>query len=248
LRVIWQAIRDFFDEFVTLLFANLTWSLISLPLLSLTWALLGRGMPAPALVLGLLAILPMAPATLALSALAYQVSEGIVISWRGYLSTIRRYARLAWQALGLWHLGLIVIVVDIWFYSGMGNLFGATLTIFWLYMLVLWSALLIYIGPVLVIEEGIGLRQLATRVASMTFGRPLFSFTLLILMALILALSIVLPLLLLLVAPALLALIGVRATRTLYAEAEAAREAAAAQAAGVELKERGRRGQVRPRE
>jgi uncharacterized membrane protein YesL len=249
LRVTWLAIRDFFDEFVLLMFVNLTWSLLCLPLLALSWTLLTLELGVPALLVSLLAVVPLAPATIALCVIARQASEGIVFSWRGYLAAIRAYARPAWRTLGLWFLGLLVIVVDIWFYSGLGNLFGTTLTIFWLYMLVLWSALLIYIGPLLALNDGdgIGLKMLARQTATMTFGRPLFTFLLLVLMTVLLTVSVIVPLLLVLVTPALLALISTRATKALLAEAEAARAAAEATTQG-ELNERGRRGQVRPRE
>lgn len=248
LRVVWLAFKDLFDEFALLMICNLLWSLLSLPLVVATGSLLRNGLWLPALLLSLVAIVPLAPATVALCAVANDVSEGIVSSWRKFFAAVRRYAVPSWKAFGIWQLGLLLILVDIWFYGGMANFLGITLMVFWCYMLLIWLALLLYFPPLLVVQEGIDVRTLARSSGSMVFGRPLFTLVLLVLTVALTIVSAIFGLPLVVLTVALLALIGIRATRSLLAEAEAAREAAAAAQAAPESRERGRRGQVRPRE
>jgi uncharacterized membrane protein YesL len=246
LRVVWLACKDLFDEFFLLLVVNVLWSLFALPLLAICWFLLAQGFLIEALAVGALSIMPLAPASVALCAVANQVSEGIVSSWRVFWQGLRRYARRAWTVLGLWHLGLLLIVVDIWFYSGLGGLFGTALTVFWIYMLLVWLAFALYLPPLIVLsDDGTGARAIWRTAAAMTFGRPLFSLTVLSVAFVIAIIGLIVPLVMTLIAASLLALFGVRATRALQAEAEAAQEAATPVA---EAQERGRRGQVRPRE
>lgn len=249
LRSSWQACKDLFDDFFLMLTLNVLWSLLCLPLLGLCWALLANGYPLEALLASLVAVVPLAPASAALCVLAYQVTQGIVGNWHQFFAAMRHYAVPSWKLLGCWQLGLLVILVDIRFYSGLGSVFGSTLTVFWLYMLALWTALLAYLLPLLVIGAEHRIWPITRQAAALLFGRPLFTLTLLAVLVALALLSVIVTPLLVFLGVSLLALITVRSTRTLLDEAEAARIAALeSEQPAAELTEQGRRGQVRPRE
>lgn len=247
-QVFWASIRDCFDEFLLLAACNLLWALCSMPLLGLALFIQQSDAGLIAALVLMAAVLPMAPASAGLAALAQRVSEGRTVSFRDFFAAMRQYARAAWLVMGLWMLGLVIILVDIAFYAQVANLFGGVLYGLWIYLLIIWVALLIYLFPLIILQEKPGLRTLARNALVMTIGRPLFTLTTLVLMSIVVVLSYVLVAPLFIVTVSLLAVWGMRATTALIEDDKARRANADPQALPTNrVEEQGRRGQVRPK-
>lgn len=252
-RVFWQAGKDLFDELFGLMLANLLWVLISVPLLGIAVALFIGGSPIIAGIVALLAVLPLAPASAGLTLIAERVSEGRTFNWRLFFDGFRAPRVLAWQNYGLWMLGLVLILVNLGFYGGISSPIGAFLSVLFLYILLIWFSLLIYLGPLSVLQEDKRLRMIWRNAALLTLGRPVFTLLTALIMVILGALSVLIPLLLILIAPAFFAVWGFRATQAAIADAEERRrqflEKQDAEAPGAPAnREKGRGGQIRPRD
>lgn len=251
-KAFWQSAKELFDELFALAIVNLIWVVINLPLALIAGMLLLNNALGTAAIVALLAVVPMAPATAGLYAVAQRVTEGRVISWRVFFEGFREYRMISWQVYGLWALGLALILVNIQFYLQLNSTIGSFLTILFLYLLAIWFALLIYIGPLMLLQTDKRLRVIARNAFLMVLGRPVFTLSTVIMMMVIIVVSVFLRLLPFLLTFAFLALWSLRATMALIADAEArrlAREEAAAKAAGNRANvEKGRGGQIRPRD
>lgn len=251
-KAFWQSVKELFDELFALAIVNLIWVVINLPLALIAGTLLLNNALGAAGIVALLAVVPMAPATAGLYTVAQRVTEGRVISWRVFFEGFREYRMISWQVYGLWALGLALILVNIQFYLQLNSTIGSFLTILFLYLLAIWFALLIYIGPLMLLQTDKRLRVIARNAFLMVLGRPVFTLSTVIMMAVIIVVSVFLRLLPFLLTFAFLALWSLRATMALIADAEArriARDEAAAKAAGNRANvEKGRGGQIRPRE
>ena len=249
-RVIWLALKDIFDELFILVAVNLLWLLFCAPLPLLAAYLAITGFPMFAIVVALLAVAPLGPSNAGLYAIAQRVSEGRVISWRLFFEGFREYRTLGWQVYGLWMVGLLVILTNLSFYNRINSGVSNFLFVVFLYFLLIWVALLIYIGPLMLLQTDKRVRLIARNAAVMVFGRPIFTLITLALMAVIVALSVPLPVLPLFLTFVFLAMWSFRATAQLIADAEARRlaheERQASTASGKP--EKGRGGQVRPRD
>ncbi len=250
-RVFWLAIKDLFDELFTLIVVNLLWVVISAPLALFALYLLGAGALVPGIVVGLLAVLPMAPSNAGLYAVAQRVTEGRVISWRIFFEGFREYLVLSWQIYGLWAIGMALILANLGFYSRTDSLLALMLLGLFVALLVVWLGLLIYIGPLMLLQADKRLRLIARNAFLMVFSRPFFTLLTGFLMLLLgvvagVATGGFLPLL---VTFAFLAVWSFRATSRLIADDEARRAAQQEQAANNRANtDKGRGGQVRPRE
>jgi uncharacterized membrane protein YesL len=246
-RTFWKSGRELFEELFVLAIANVLWVLINLPLALALLFLSSAG--TGVLLIGLLVgVLSFGPANAGLYAIAERVTDGRTSTWRHFFEGLREYAVLSWKVYGLWTLGLIIILFNLQFYNLNSGIVFAMLSVVFLYFAVVWFSLLIYLGPLMRLQTDKRLRTIARNAALMTFGRPIFTLVTLIMMALIVVLSIWLPILPLLATFSFLALWSFRATLTLIAEAEARRAAAADQQANLKPAEKGRGGQIRPRE
>jgi uncharacterized membrane protein YesL len=197
----------------------------------------------------LLGVLTLGPSNAGLYAVAERVSDGRTSSWRDFIAGLRAQPLLSWKVYGLWMVGLIVILVNLQFYSLNGSTIASFLYVLFLYFSVVWFGFLIYIGPLMQLQTDKRIRTIARNAALMTFGRPLFTLVTLALMAVIAVTSIWLPILLLLATASFMAIWSFRATLTLITEAEARRAAAEEKAGAVNTAtDKGRGGQVRPRE
>lgn len=250
-KALWAALRDLFDEFFMLIVCNLIWVLISLPAVFFAYLALLAEAPLIAGAALLLGVLPAGPATAGLTAISYRVSDGRAIKLADFFAGMREFARQGWAVLGLFVAGMLVIFFNIGFYVGVDNTFGGLMLGLWVYLIVFWTAMLVYSFPLLFLQQRPDLRSMARNAALMVVGRPVFTIATLLLMAVVLVVSMLLVAPFVLIGPALLNLWSVRATRHLIEVAEARRAAAeaAAGAAGAAPppEEKGRKGQVRPK-
>lgn len=97
---------------------------------------------------------------------------------------------LSWKVYGLWMLGFIACLSNVWFYVQMSGPFGVFLTILFAYLLGIWFTLLIYLGPLMLLQNTPQLRLIWRNAAVLTFGKPIFLLITAIMMLLILGLSI----------------------------------------------------------
>lgn len=246
-RTLWKSIKDLFDDLFVLALVNLMWLLINTPLAIIAFLALGN--PITFYIVMLLGVLSLGPSNAGLYAVAERVTDGRTSSWRDFIAGVRAYPALSWKVYGLWMLGLVVILVNLQFYSSNGTTIASFLYVLFLYFAVVWFGFLIYIGPLMQLQTDKRIRTIARNAALMTFGRPVFTLVTLALMAVIAVASIWLPILLLLAAVSFLAIWSFRAALTLISEAEARRLAAEEKASGVNsAADKGRSGQVRPRE
>lgn len=245
-RTFWKSGKELFEELFVLAIANLLWILINAPIALLLLLLSGAGLGITFILL-MLGVLSFGPANMGLYVIAERITEGRTSSWRNFFEGLREYAVLSWKVYGLWMAVLIVILFNLQFYNLSGNLLLSLLSVVFLYFLIVWFGILIYIGPLIRLQTDKRIRTIARNAALMTFGRPIFTLVTLFLMVVITVTSIWLPILLILVTVAFLALWSFRATLTLIAEAEARRTAAQEKAA-ASVVDKGRGGQVRPRE
>ncbi len=253
-RALGKAIKDVFEELLLLIMCNLIWALISLPLLLAAYITLADLQNIwLAVLLSLLAVLPMAPATAGLYVVAHRTSEGRVSKIGDFFGGMRRYALPAWRTLGIWMIGFIIILVDLQFYAGVTNFVGSLILGLWFWLLVIWLGLLIYIFPLILLQEQPSLRIIARNAFLMTLGRPIFTLITLVLMGALVLICVIFPLLTVLIPLILVALLAqwsMRATQELIKEAEERQAAAQAKAeaeAARATEEKGRRGQVRPK-
>jgi len=246
LRTFWKSARDLFEELFVLAIANILWVLVNLPF-ALIFVVLGRASLPLALLSLLAGTLSFGPANAGLYAIAERVSEGRASTWRHFFAGMREYANLSWKVYGLWVFGLVIILFNLQFYNQSSGTLSSLLSIIFLYLILVWFGLLIYIGPLMRIQTDKRIRTIARNAALMTLGRPFFTLVTLILMVVIFLVSVALPFLLLIATFSFLALWGFRATLTLIAEADA-RRAAAQEKAAPPATDKGRGGQVRPRE
>jgi len=245
-RVFWSALRDLFDEFLLLTFANIIWAALSVPLFSVAYVAMVSNAALPAAAAALAGVLPAAPAFAGLYALSKRIIEGRACKLTDFFAGMRAYALPAWRLYGSWMAGLALILWNLAFYSGVPGLLGGVLIGFFLYLFMLWSALIIYAFPLMVLLDQPSLRQIARNALLLILMRPLYTLVTMLLMGIILVVSsLVLIVPFLLFSVSFLALWGVRATQLLIDEVQNKQVTEAATTTPVE--ERGRRGQVRPK-
>ncbi len=246
-RVAGRAFRDLFDELFALIAGNVIWAILTLPLLVFAIGLATTGAIFPAALLALLAVIPAAPASVGLTLMGQQAYEGMAVRWHTIFRGFREYATWAWRVYGIWAGVLLVLLVSLAFYRDLAGLFGVVLTTLVLYAIAIWCIQLIYLGPLMILQEKRNLRQLYRNSFVLTFSRPLFTLITAFLMLIIVTLSIIANLLpLIIVSGGLLATWSFRAVAKLVLDDEA-RQNPDGEEDTPPPAEPGRRGQVRPR-
>lgn len=246
-RPLGTSLRDLFDDFLLLIFCNLLWALMSLPLWGLAFLLFGAGQPFAAGAVALLGVLPAGPATAGLYAVAFRVTDGRASKLSDYFAGLRQHARIGIILTALAVGGLLVALFNLGFYLSVNNLFGGVMLGLWLYLLLFWLGLTLYAFPLAFLQEQPNLRTIARNAFLMAVGRPVFTALTLLLMGVILLISFLLVAPIALFTTAFFAVWATRATRTLIDDARRRRELAEGTAAQAPDEERGRKGQVRPK-
>jgi uncharacterized membrane protein YesL len=247
-RALGKTLRDLFDEFLLLILCNLCWVVLSVPLWWLAYGLAWSGAFVPAVLVAMLGVLPAGPATMALTTVSLRVSEGRASTIADFFRGLRTYPRQAWALTAIWVAGMLLILFNFRFYFTWPGVIGGLILGVWVYLFLIWFALLIYAFPLLLLQERPDLRLVARNAGLMVLGRPLFTGVNMALMGVLVALSVVFVIPFLLITASLLNLWSVRATTALIEYQRARQEAAAeATAAAPPAEERGRKGQVRPK-
>ena len=246
-RIFFTSGRELFDDFFLLMGLNLLWLLMVGPLFALAFFLVLQGLFIYTIPVLLLNVLLFGPANAGLMYVAERITDGRVASIGTFFEGMRQYRILSWKVYGLWMLGFIACLSNVWFYVQMSGPFGVFLTILFAYLLGIWFTLLIYLGPLMLLQNTPQLRLIWRNAAALTFGKPIFSLITAIMMLLILGLSIWVIVIGLLFTFSFLALWSMRSTKVLAADVEARQNAQNEQLAQEPIGERVPRGQVRPR-
>ncbi len=247
-RALGQTLRDLFDEFLLLIICNLIWVVFCLPLWWFAFVLATADALVPAVIVALLGILPAGPATTALTTVTLRISEGRATTIADFFRGLRVYPRQSWALMAIWVTGILLVLFNFRFYLDWQNSLSGLLLGFWVYVTLVWCALLIYAFPLLLLQDTPDLRLIGRNAGLMVLSRPLFTGATMIMMGVLVGGSAFLVVPVLLITFALLNLWSVRATTALI-EYQRARQEAEAAAAGNALptEERGRKGQVRPK-
>ena len=246
-RTLWKSLKDLFEDLFILALVNILWILINAPFAVAGFFALNNS--TALYIVMLLSVLTLGPTNAGLYAIAERVTDGRTSSWRDFFAGMRANSVLSWKVYGLWMFGLVIILVNLQFYSLNGTTITSILYVLFLYFTVVWFGFLMYIGPLMQLQTDKRIRTITRNAALMTFGRPLFTLVTLALMAIITIASIWLPILFLLATTSFLAVWSFRAVLTLIAEAEARRTAAEEKANAVNTTaDKGRGGQILPRE
>lgn len=242
------ALRDLFDEFMLLIGCNLIWVVMCGPLWVLAFYALLDGMNGFAALVALLGVLPAGPATMGLVGLAHRIAEGRASKLSDFFAAMRSYARPGWLLGAVWMGGLLLVLLNLGYYSAISGWLGVLMSGLWLYGLIFWLSLLIYAPALIVLQETPTLRLVARNSILMAAGRPVFTLVNLALIGLLLFVSLALVVPTLLLTISLLSLWGMHATMELIADARRRREQDEAAATTAQpSEERGRKGQVRPK-
>ena len=246
-RTLWKSLKDLFEDLFILALVNILWILINAPLAVAGFFALNNSIAL--YIVMLLSVLTLGPTNAGLYAIAERVTDGRTSSWRDFFAGMRANSVLSWKVYGLWMFGLVIILVNLQFYGSNDSTLASILRVLFLYFTVVWFGFLMYIGPLMQLQTDKRIRTIARNAALMTFGRPLFTLITLALMVAITVGSILLPILFVLATASFLAIWGFRAVLTLIEEAEERRTAAAEKASAVTTStDKGRGGQIRPRE
>ena len=214
LKVIWQSLKDLWEDFVLLIMMNILWSLAALlaiaPLL-----LLGGSDPILGLVLSFVLFWLLPIATGALCFVANQVVRGNAVGWGTFATGLRRYWLKSMIVAAISLVVLALIAVNIQFYAvvlqGAWTLFAVSI---WFILGIYWLIVQIYWFPMLLELENEKVLLSLRNALALPLVTPGFSVTVFLALVLLAVLSIVLTVPLPLFMAALLLLSANRATRS----------------------------------
>jgi uncharacterized membrane protein YesL len=191
LQSYWYAIKSLYEELYLLIVLNLIWSVFTFLILA-PFLVLWLFVPIPAAAIVLAFLLPTPPA-----AGMYYVAHMIVhekgmpsvsMWWEG----LRTYWR---QSLILFAVGLVgtgLIWFNVAFYASLSGPIFPALTIFSLYVLIVWLTMQVYTLPLLMEQTDKRLRLVYKNTFLTTFGNLGFNLVFVVLLALTIGLSVLL--------------------------------------------------------
>ncbi|MEP7188526.1 MAG: hypothetical protein ABI901_04945 [Roseiflexaceae bacterium] len=114
-RTLWKSLKDLFEDLFILALVNILWILINAPLAIAGFFALNNSIAL--YIVMLLSVLTLGPTNAGLYAIAERVTDGRTSSWRDFFAGMRANPVLSWKVYGLWMLGLVIILVNLQFYS-----------------------------------------------------------------------------------------------------------------------------------
>jgi hypothetical protein len=219
LRMLRYSLRDFWDEFVTLVTMNLVWSLTAaLPILVL---LIPAGSnPLLRLAAALVILLPAFVATGALCFVANQVARGKIANWGMFSTGVRRYWAKSLIVGGMNIVALLLLASNLQFYAvvleGIWTNFALSI---WLVVGVYWGLVQIYWFPMILELKNEKVFLALRNAVVMVIASPGFSIALGLILLVLSVLCIVLTVPAVLLMAAVLLLAANHATRSRLAQA-----------------------------
>jgi hypothetical protein len=163
-RVVWAAIKDFWDELFLLVLMNIVTVLLIIPVVTFPPALAG------------------------LWNASNIVAQGKTIHWSDYFAGFRRYFWKAWLLALLNILMAVIVATNIWFYNPdvapfeISPTLSAWIAGVFVAIGVLWTALQMYIWAVLLEQEDQRLRLALRNAAILFIANPGFTIVLFVLL------------------------------------------------------------------
>ncbi len=214
IRVIWQGLKDLWEEFVVLIVMNIVWTLVALlasaPLLLLGQTDLILGLALSFVLFWLLPIV-----TGALCFVANQVTRGNAIGWHTFADGLKRYWLKSVVVAAIGIVALILIATNILFYTvqlqGAWTNFAVSI---WAVLGIYWLIVQIYWFPMLLELESERIFLSLRNALALPIITPGFSLTILVVLTVLAVLCTITAVPLALFMAALFLLIANRATRS----------------------------------
>lgn len=230
-----RAIVDLYEEWFSLIGANLVCFVCFIPGLMVLLGLLGIVMQRPEagqfwillLPLTVIGILAGGPALAGVHNLTNPIPHERRIEFAYFWEGFRRYYLKSWQIAALWVLGAATLGVNIWFYRmwwQQGTQIALLPVILFLWIMVLWLGIQPYLLPLLLEQEDKRVLLVFKNAMLLALVNPGFTVLVMVLLGATLLLSLVFPPLLLLVTFSLMALVNNRAIVRLMIRLEEQRE------------------------
>ncbi|MGQ9684224.1 MAG: hypothetical protein ACUVX9_16965 [Anaerolineae bacterium] len=191
-RVLWRALKDFYEEMFTLVGANLVWVLVLSAALGIPYGLDYLGVhPAVTSVAGVLLLLVLLPpATAGMWYLTNQVAHHKTVEFRMMWDGARMYATKSWLHALLNIAVAALVYVNISFYGAIDAQWAVIVRGLFIGLAVLWVLIQIYVMPMLMEQQEPKFFLALRNAAFMTFASPIVTLLVGVLMVAIAALSI----------------------------------------------------------
>lgn len=180
-RIVWQSIRNEYEELMVFVPLSMVWWLCALVVI----------------------LLP--PATVGLVYLANEIAHERRIGWRMALEGARLFFWRSWLVFLVSLVGTAVLTINVLFYLNLDNILRYV-TILWIYVLLIWLTAQVYVFPLLVVMEEPRVLVIYRNALLLALSQPLFTVLLLIIMVVLTVFSALIPIFLILITPGLWAL------------------------------------------
>jgi uncharacterized membrane protein YesL len=213
-----RAVLDLYEEWFSLIIANLITFFCLIPGLTVFLALLAIAMQRPEaenlwvllIPLTVIAILTGGPALAAIHNLSNPIPHEKRIDFSYFWEGFKLYYLKSWEILGLWVLGTAMLAVNIWFYRmwwQRGTQIAIVPVILFLWIIVLWIGIAPYLFSLLIEQEDKGVLLVFRNATLLALVNPGFTVLVIVLLGATLLLSLIFPPLLLLASYSLVALV-----------------------------------------
>ena len=217
-----RAVLDLYEEWFSLIGANLICFVCFIPGLLVFLGLFGLALERPEagqlwvflLPLTLIAILAGGPAMAGVHNLTSPIPHEKRIEFSYFWEGFKHYYLKSWQILALWVVGTATLAVNIWFYRmwwQQGTQIAIVPVILFLWIMVLWLGIQPYLFPLLLEQEDKRVLLVFKNAILLALVNPGFTVLVIVLLGATLLLSLIFPPLLLLVTFSLVALVDSRA-------------------------------------
>jgi len=211
LRIFGRSFVQFYDELFLLVGINLVWAIgsfiVAVALLfALRWPLvmvMGANAAAilttwPVTLFPFMGLLMLAPNPL--TAGVFFVTRRIALEKRVYFhyfwAGIKRYWVRSWVLLATGIVGYLVLLANLRFYMGMTS-FWKSLSVLWLYALIIWSCMQLYTIPLLLEQRDKSPVLIVRNAFLLTMSDPIFTIPLVLLIVILVLIGALLPFILL---------------------------------------------------
>ena len=222
INVYGRAIVDLYEEWFSLIVANLICFVCFVPGLAVFLGLMGILLQRPEaeqlwallIPLTLIAVLIGGPALAGVHNLTNPIPHEKRIDFSYFWEGFKGYYLKSWQILGLWVVGTAMLAANVWFYRmwwQQGTQIALVPVILFLWIMVLWLSILPYLLPLLVEQEDKRVLLVFKNAILLALVNPGFTVLVMVLLGATLLLSLVFPPLLMLATFSLVALVDNRA-------------------------------------
>ncbi len=148
------------------------------------------------------------PMTAALFHVAHEHAHDRLVSWQKFKDGLVEYWRRGWMIGIVYDLVVLVTLVDLWFYLRHFQGMWEYMFFLWVYILIIWAGASLYLWPMAVGVDGLGLGANIQNALLLALSYPLYTFTLTLTIIVVGLVSILLPVIGILAFPAWAALVS----------------------------------------